>query len=230
MGLSIVIIIFLRTLIIYTLLILVLRLMGKRHIGELEISELVGTLIISEIATAPIENQDIPIAFAIIPIITIATIEIIISVILIKFPNLKNITSTRPSTLIEKGIINQKELTNSRISIEELISELRQQSILDINEVNYAILEQNGKISVILKSQFKQPNMSDLQISSTEKGITHIIVSNGYINYYNLKKHNKSVKWLQEIANSNQCVISDLYLLLLNDCGEIYIVKKRKNK
>lgn len=224
------IVIFFRTLIIYTLLILTMRLMGKRHIGELEISELVGTLILSEIATAPIENKDIPIAFAIIPIVVIATIEIILSVILIKFPNLKNIASTRPSTLIDKGIINQKELTNSRISIEELISELRQQSILDINEVNYAILEQNGKISVILKNQFKQPNMSDMGISANEKGITHILISNGYINHYNLKKHQKSIEWLQKIAISNRCTINDIYLLLLDDSGEIYIVKKEKNK
>ena len=223
-------IIFIRTLIIYTLLILITRLMGKRHIGELEISELVGTLILSEIATAPIENKDIPIIFAVIPMITIATIEIIISVILIKFPNLKSIASTRPSPLIEKGIINQKELTNSRISIEELISELRQQNISDINEVNYAILEQNGKISVILKSQFKQPSISDMKIPSAEKGITHILVSNGYINNYNLKKHNKSLEWLQQTASSNGCTINDIYLLLLSDSGEVYIIKKEKDK
>ena len=229
MGFNTMATIFIRTLIIYTLLILTMRLMGKRHVGELEISELVGTLILSEIATAPIENIDIPILFAIIPMITIATIEIIISVILIKFPNLKNIASTRPSALIEKGIINQKELTNSRISIEELISELRQQSISDISEVNYAVLEQNGKISVILKSQFKQPNMSDIKLQSTEKGITHILISNGYINNYNLKKHNKSLEWLQKTVATNGCNISDIYLLLLNDSGEIYIVKKEEN-
>ena len=181
--------IFIRTLMVYTFLTLIMRLMGKRHIGELEISELVGTLLISEIASIPIENQEIPIVYAIVPIITIATIEITSSIILIKFPRLKNIISTRPSPLIENGIINQKELTRSRISIEELISELRQQSIGDINEVNYAILEQSGKISIILKSKHKTVSQADMNISSNEKGINHILVYNGSINKYNMKKH-----------------------------------------
>ena len=222
--------IFLRTILIYTLLSCIMRLMGKRHIGELEISELVGTLILSEIATVPIDNPDVPLSFALVPIITITTIEIVMSVILIKFPKLKNLVSTRPSPLIENGVINQKELTRSRISIEELISELRQQGITDIKEVNYVVLEQNGKISVILKDAFKQPNMSDLQLKIDEKGITHILISNGYVNDYNMKKHNKSIDWLKQKAAEHHCLPQEIFLLLIDDSGNTYLVKKEAGK
>lgn len=222
--------IFIRTLMVYTFLTLIMRLMGKRHIGELEISELVGTLLISEIASIPIENQEIPIVYAIVPIITIATIEITSSIILIKFPRLKNFISTRPSPLIENGIINQKELTRSRISIEELISELRQQSIGDINEVNYAILEQSGKISIILKSKHKTVSQADMNISSNEKGINHILVYNGSINKYNMKKHKKSALWLNNKLSKANCTLNDVFLLLIDDLGNTQIIKKETKR
>jgi len=222
--------IFLRTLLIYTLLTCIMRLMGKRHIGELEISELVGTLLISELASMPIDNQEIPCSFAIIPIITIATIEIVSSLVLIKFPKLKNLVSTRPSTLIEKGTLDQKELIRSRLSIEELISEFRQQGISDINEINYAVLEPNGKISVILKSQCQPPKLSDLKIKSKENGIMHILVSNGYINEYNMKKHNKDLKWLQSTASKHRCTIDDIFVLLIDDSGNTLLIKKEHKK
>ncbi len=218
--------IFIRTILIYAFLTLIMRLMGKRHIGELEISELVGTFLISEIASIPIENQDIPLAFAIVPILTIAIIEIISSIVLIRFPKLKNIISTRPSPLIEKGVINQKELTRSRISIEELISELRQQSVGDINEVNYAVLESNGKISIALKAQHKTLTAADVNISSQEKGITHILISNGSINKYNMKKHKKDEAWLSRTLKKSNCTLDDVFLLLIDDSGNIQITKK----
>ena len=221
--------IFIRTLLTYTFLTLIMRLMGKRHIGELEISELVGTFLISEIASIPIENQEIPLIFAIVPILTIATIEIISSIVLIKFPKLKNIISTRPSPLIEKGVLNQKELTRSRISIEELISELRQQSIGDINEVNYAVLEPNGKVSIVLKAPNKTVSASDVNLPAQENGITHILISNGSINKYNMKKHKKDEAWLTSKLKEFDCSLDDIFLFLIDDLGNIQITK-RSNK
>ena len=172
--------ILLRTLIIYILLISVMRLMGKRQIGQLEVSELAVTLILSEIASMPIENQEIPISYAIIPIITILTFEVVMSVIQMKFPNLKSLVSTRPSALIVKGEINQKELERVRISADELIGKLRQKDIADIKEVNYAILEQSGQFTVIKKAEHKQPTLQDLALRADDNGIMHILVDNGY--------------------------------------------------
>lgn len=215
-----------RTIIIYALLIFAMRLMGKRQIGELEVSELVGTLILSEIASMPIENQEIPISFALIPIITITTIEIAMSVILIKFPKLKSLISTRPSTLISGGVIDQRELLRARISAEELVGELRQQGIAGLNEVNYAILEQNGKISVIPKAEAKPATPSDLRLSVTDDGIMHILVSNGYVNDYNMKKHNKDMAWLKQKSAEHHCSTDRIFLLLIDDNDNICLIPK----
>lgn len=217
-----------RTIIIYVLLVLAMRLMGKRQIGELEVSELVGTLILSEIASMPIENQEIPISFALIPIITITTIEIAMSIVLIKFPKLKSLISARPSTLISNGVIDQHELLRARISPEELVGELRQQGIASLNEVNYAVLEQNGKISVIPKAAAKPATPSDLGLSISDNGIIHILVSNGYVNDYNMKKHKKDMAWLKQRSAEHHCSTDQIFLLLIDDNDNICLIPKEK--
>ena len=218
--------ILLRTFIIYTILVVAMRIMGKRQIGELEISDLVTTLLISEIASLPIENRNIPISFAIIPIITIVTIEVATSVILMKFPNLKSIISTRPSTLIKNGIIDQNELKKVRISAEELVGELRQQGAETMDEINYAILEQNGKITVIRKAGASPLTPNDLDVKVQERGIMHILISNGYINNHNLNALGKDRKWLTNEVSKEKCSLSDIFLYMMDDSGKSFCIKK----
>ncbi len=218
--------ILLRTLIIYIVLICAMRLMGKRQIGELEVSELVSTLILSEIASMPIENQELPVSYALIPIITILTIEVSMSVILMKFPKLKNFISSRPSTIIDNGKLNQKELNRVRLAVDELIGELRQKDVTDLNEVNYAILEQSGKLTVIKKAQYKNPTMLDLSINKSENGIMHIIVDNGYVNDYNLKMHNKTYDWLNRKITEQGCALKDIFLMMVDDSDNICCIRK----
>ena len=114
--------ILLRTIRVYVFLLIIMRVMGKRQLGELEVSELVSTLLLSDIAALPITDQNIPLIHALIPIIVITTFEISLSVVLTKIPRLKNIVSSRPSTLIKKGVIDRKEMIRNRISIDELFS------------------------------------------------------------------------------------------------------------
>ena len=144
-----------RTFIIYISLIFVMRLMGKRQLGELEISDLVTTFLISEIASLPITDTEIPLSHAIIPIIALLSLEVGISTLLSKFPKIKFIFSDRPSTLIKDGVLCKKAFEDSRLSFDELFSQLRQQGYDDISQIKYAILEQNGNITVIQKSKYK---------------------------------------------------------------------------
>ena len=189
--------IFLRTAIVYLFLLTIMRIMGKRQLGELEVSELVSTLLLSDIAALPITDRDIPLLYAIIPIILITTFEIALSVLLTRFPTLKNLVSTRPGALIRKGRIDLKEMRKNRISIDELLSELRQNDACEISEVEYAILEQNGKITVIKKRINSQPTLKDLGISVKESGIPHIIIANGHIDKHGLKQMKKEMLlWL----------------------------------
>ena len=148
--------IFIRTVIIYLLLLLTMRILGKRQLGELEISELITTILLSEIASIPIANQDLPIFYAIIPLATIMSIEVLFSFLSSKSPRLKKLLSTSPSTLIVNGTILQKELAKNRISPEELISELRLKNIGDVSNVKYAILEPSGMLSVFPKMEYQQ--------------------------------------------------------------------------
>ena len=217
-----------RTFIIYTILVAAMRLMGKRQIGELEISDLVTTLLISEIASLPIDNRDIPISYAIVPIITIVTIEVITSVLLMYFPNLKTLISTRPSTLIKNGKIDQTELKKVRISAEELISELRQQGADTMDDINYAILEQNGKITVIKNADSSPITAQDLGIKLQERGIMHILVSNGYINHHNLGTLNKDPSWLSNQLKKEGCAQKDIFLYMMDDSGKSFCIKKER--
>jgi uncharacterized membrane protein YcaP (DUF421 family) len=203
-----------------------MRLMGKRQIGELEVSELVSTLILSEIASMPIENQELPVSYALIPIITILTIEVSMSVILMKFPKLKNFISSRPSTIIVNGKLNQKELSRARLSVDELIGELRQKDVTDLNEVNYAILEQSGKLTVIKKAQYKNPTVLDLSLTTSENGIMHILVDNGYVNDHNLRMHNKSYDWLNRKITEQGCTMKDIFLMMVDDSDNICCIRK----
>jgi uncharacterized membrane protein YcaP (DUF421 family) len=215
--------ILLRTVIIYIILIGTMRLMGKRQLGELEISELVTTLLLSEIAAAPIGDPTIPVIYAVIPLITILTLEITLSIILLKCPRLKSIASARPSILIRHGKIDQKELRRIRISIDELISEIRQTGLSSFAEVDYAILEQNGKISVIPKACCQSPTREDLTLPCTESGVMHILISRGVINRYNLRLLGHNDEWLNKEISRHGCRVQDVFLMTENDSGEIFL-------
>ncbi len=222
--------ILIRTVIIYLTLIVTMRIMGKRQIGELELSELVTTLLLSEIATLPITDRDIPILFAIIPIITLLSLEVILSVLLIKFPSLKNLLSPRPNVIIERGKLNQKELTKLRISTDELMCELRRSGYTDISEVYYAIAEGNGKLSIIPTAESAQPKVSQLNIKVTENGISHIVISDGKLNRHGLNSVGLSEEEVNIMLDKNGYAVSDIFLLLADDSQNINIIPKEKIK
>lgn len=217
-----------RTIIIYIILAITMRILGKRQLGELEISELITTILLSEIATMPIANQDIPISYAIIPLITIVIFEVGISFLSSRFPIIKNLLSSPPSTLIYNGQINQRELKDNRISPEELLSELRINNITDASHVQYAILESNGMLSVIPKIQFQQPTLEHLNIKKNEQGIIHIIISQGSWNEYNLKLLNKSKSEFKKHLKKKKIKPTDIFLMTIDDNNNIDLVIKEK--
>lgn len=203
-----------------------MRLMGKRQLGELEISELVTTLLVSEIASLPIADQSIPLLHAVIPLVTLLTLEVSISVVLLKCPRLKNFASSRPSVLIRHGKLDQSEMRHIRISIDELISEIRQAGIASIEDVDYAILEQNGKISILPKRSAAPPNAADLNIILKETGIMHVLIEDGEINLYNLKLLGLDDAWLQQYLKKTKKAAQDIFFLGADDAGNVYCIEK----
>ena len=218
--------ILLRTILVYVILIATMRLMGKRQLGELEISELVTTLLISEIASLPIVDQNIPIMYAVIPLVTILMLEITLSVILLKCPRLKNLASSRPSVLIRHGKVEQAELLRNRISIEELISEIRQSGFATLEEVDYAIVEQNGKISVLGRKSTQPPTAEALGIQTEEGGIVHVLIADKSPNRYNLQRLGLDMAWLERTLQSKGLRTEEVFFLGRDDGGKLYWIER----
>ncbi len=197
-----------RTVIIYLLLVLALRTTGKRQIGELEISELVSTFLISEIAAAPIGNQEIPLSFAVLPILTIISLEVIVSFLTTRSAFMKKIFLGSPIVLIRRGHLQQKALAHARMSVEELLGELRQNGVVDIDDAAYAILENNGKLSV------------------SEHGIAHALVIDGAIKKEALEGAGRDEAWLYTAVRKSGYALQDIFLFTVDDDGKINLIPK----
>ena len=223
------IVILTRTVLLYVILLLTMRCMGKRQVGELEVSDLVITLLISEIATIPLTDTGTPLLHAVVPIIALLTFEVVTSMLIACFPRLKYIFTVRPATLIKRGVFCQKEMRDSRISHDELISELRQQGISDINEVDYAILEQSGRITVLPKNRFRPPNATELGVPVEESGLYHIMVDKGVANRHALKEIGWSDERLAQELASRHLSLRQVYLMMISDAGDVRIIRKDGN-
>lgn len=217
-----------RTALIYLLLVLAIRTTGKRQIGELEISELVSTFLLSEIASAPIGNQEVPLSFAILPILTIISLEVIVSFLTTRSPLMKKVFLGSPIILIRRGKLQQKELSKARMSVEELLSELRQNGASTIEEVAYAILENNGKLSVTPRAMHKPMTPGDLRLPAPERGIAHAIVVDGIIKKEALDGSGQNEAWLDEILRKSKCKLREVFLLTVDDLGRTCIIKKER--
>ncbi len=218
--------IFIRTIIIYIMLTVIMRILGKRQLGELDVGELVITIILSEIATTPITNPDRSIFEAIVPTVTLASLEILSSVLILKAPIFKSLLSSKPAILIKRGVIEFKTMKKVRISLEELLSQIRQNGIYDINEVDYAILEENGKMSVIPKNKNRQPDKSDFNLPCQDNGLMHLVISDGEVNGYSLKLIKKDRAWLERKVQKFDVAIKDIFCMTVDDQGKIFIQKR----
>ena len=200
-----------RTLIIYVLLTFSLRVMGKRQLGELNVGDLVSTLLISEIASIPIADPDIPLLNAVIPLFLILSLEIILSTIKNKSEKLKNSFEGKPTYIIYKGRLSQSELSKNRISVNELLSELRVQGVGNINDVEYALVEQNGSLSVIEKSK---------------NNMAHPLIIDGETITQTLVNLNKDENWISSKLESLGVCKNDIFLMTISDNEKIDIIKK----
>ena len=204
--------IFVRTVIIYVFLSLSLKFMGKRQMGELEISELVSTLVISEVAALPVADPDIPLLNAIIPVILIVCLEIIISYAKNKSDKLKRCVEGQPIFVIYRGKLRQNALNENRISLNELLCELRMQGVGNIKNVYYAILEPNGKLSV-----FENSNNSSF---------SHNVIIDTEANVEELNNLGHNEEWLKNELNKLGVKQKDVFLLTVDDDKNTYVITK----
>ncbi len=216
-----------RTILIYFFLILTMRLMGKRQVGELEVSELIVTFMLSEIAANPIMNKSATLIDAAVPISLLLGIEVLMSYLLMRFPALKSVIAGKPSMIIEHGILNQKELRRQRMCMSELISALRQQGISDISDVQFAILEENGKLSVFPKASRSPLTPDHMKIEVPAGGIARSLIIDGRVVESNLKE-GWSRQRLERELTKRSIAPEDIFLFSASPDGTLYIIMKEK--
>ncbi len=209
---------FLRTVIIYLIMLASIRLMGKRQVGELEISELVITFLLSELAVIPLTNINVPLSHAVIPILLLLSAEVILSFLLSKKSGARKVVIGKPSVLINKGRLDQNELERLRMSPSELLAELRLKDIPSISDVEYAIVEDNGKLSVI-----KKPSRSE------GVGMAHCIIDNGQINRDGLRGAGRDESWLAAFLRENGTAVRDVCLMTVDDGGNTVLINNEGN-
>ncbi len=215
-----------RTILLYAIIIFAIRLMGKRQISELQTSELVVTLLISDIASIPMQNVDLPILSGLIPIAILVTCEIILSSLMLKSSKFRKFICGKPVILINDGKLDQKAMKDLRISTEDLFEQLRQLDVLSINDISYAIVETNGKISIIKKPSKQQVEAGMLGISEPDGGIETVIVSDGEISKSSLSICNLSEEWLLKVISKKQLKLNDIFIMTANKNKEFTIIKK----
>ena len=191
-----------------------MKIMGKRQIGELEINELVTTFVISEVAALPIADPDIPLLNAVVPILLIVCLEIIISSIKNKSEKIKKYVEGEPIFLIYNGKLSQSALADNRISINELLCEIRLQGIADINCVKFAVLEQNGKISLF--EEDKSQNFS------------HPIIIDKEIDKNSLRLLGYDETWLEKELLRCGADKNSVFLMTVNQNGKTNIIYKEE--
>ena len=221
--------IFFRTIIIYLTTITVMRLSGKRQIGELQITELVVTFMLSELAVYPITDKNVPLIHAIVPIISLLSLEVIFTFIQTKSPKFRKLFNGKPTVIISHGKLCPGELANNRVDISELLGELRLKGVFNINDVEYAILEENGKLSVLTKSSESALTPSQLGFSVDEHGLSHPIIADGVLIPGSLELINKSNTWFENFLTEHTLEQQNIFLMTVDDCGEIDIFVRAGN-
>ena len=218
--------VFFRTLLIYIFLLGTMRFLGKRQVGELQVSELVTTLMLSELAVSPITDADIPILYALLPILTLLSLEVIISFAIAKWVPLRKFLLGSPSLLIYRGRLNMEELKKQRIGAGELLSELRQKDISDIREVRYAILEDNGKLSVFANASNSPLTPADAHVDADESGVSLPLIINGLPMKDSMRHADIDRVRLEKLMKKLRITAQDVFLMTVDEQHTVsYILK-----
>ena len=217
---------YMRTVILYLTMILVLRLMGKRQIGQMEPSEFVVSMMVANLATIPMEDDGIALFAGFVPIATILGAELVLSHLNLKNTRLRRLLCGKPVILIENGTIMQQNLRKARISLDELTGHLREKDVLDIQSVQYAILETNGNLSVFPYPKEKPASARDAGIKVRQQFLPVTIVSDGELMEHNLKLAKKDRVWLRKILEENHADLESTWLLTVDGANHVTFLRK----
>ena len=219
--------IIIRTIIIYIFVTFAIRVMGKRQIGDMQPNELVITLLISEIAAIPLQDMSQPILNGIIAIFVLIVLEIIISVLSLKSGYIRRIMNGQSVVIIKNGIIDQNAMKKVRMSVLDLIEQLRIKDVFDVSTVAFAVLEVNGELSVLLKSNEQNITNKDLNLITKDSYLPLPVITDGKIINDSLNALEITINDVKKILNRNNTTLKNVYLLTLDRQGNINLIKTR---
>lgn len=221
---------FIRTIILYIIVLIVMRFMGKREIGQLQPFELVISIMIADLATLPMAEPGIPITNGIIPILGLLVMHLTISVLNLKNVKIREIICGKPSILIYRGRINEKNMRKERFTINELEERLRGNNVFNIGDVEYAILETSGQITVIQKPNKRNSIPEDFGIMPEYEGIAYDLVVDGKVMKQNLEKLDKDYNWLVKQISAFGIKPEEALIATIDGKGNFFCQEKEGRK
>ena len=216
-----------RTLILYSVVVVSMRIMGKRQIGQMQPSELVVAIMISDLASVPMQAIDLPLLSGIVPVLTLIVAEIVMSYLSLKSRFFRKIMSGEPSVVISDGRVIKKELSRLRFNLNDLLEQLRISGNFDISEIETAILETNGQLSIVPKTFARTPTIEDLNIKNAKTdSIPCMLISDGKLIKAELKRSKHGEAWLYKELEKRELCIKYVFIASLSADGELYIQRK----
>jgi uncharacterized membrane protein YcaP (DUF421 family) len=217
----------LKTLIIYLALLLMMRLLGKRQMGELELSELIVSILVADLASVPLQDPALPLSYGLLPCLTLFGGEYLMSYLTMKSIALRKLFCGRPSLLIVRGRILQDAMRKSRFTVDELAEELRAQNVNDPATVEYAVLETDGSLNVILYPEHRPATAGDLGLACGDDGYATILIEDGILLRSNLQRCGLDEAWLKKELKRRGCNSHrQVFAMLYYESGRIYFAEK----
>ncbi len=218
-----------RTAFFYLIVILCMRLMGKRQVGELQPSELVVTILISELASIPMQDLNRPVSNGLIAIFVLVILELILSALSLKFPPIRRLFAGKAAIVIANGEIDQKMMKRLRYSIDDLLEGLREDGCFCIEDVQYALLETDGKLSVMMKKSAEPPTRQEMNIEHSEPGLPATIISDGKLQKGAFNSGEITIDSVKTALDEQKLSVGDVFLMTGDKSGEFTIIRKDKS-
>ena len=215
-----------RVVILYFFVTIAIRIMGKRNIGELQPTELVITLLLSEFAAIPIGDNSIPLINSIIPVMILISLEILNSVISMKSTIFRNLSDGNALLIIKDGKLDQKQLKKLRLTVDDVLSALRQKDVFDISEVAFAVIETNGTLSVLLKPEFQNATKKDVNIKTKSDGFTCPVIIDGVVIKKSLEYCDISKETIEKILEKKNVHKKQVFLMNIDKRKNAEIILK----
>ena len=215
-----------RTLILYIFIIIAIRLMGKRQISDMQPSELVVTMVISDIASLPMQNTSQPLLSGVIPVLVLVALEVAVSVLMMKSRRFRRLICGAPVVVIEDGKLLQSQMKRLRLTTDDLCAQLRQQNIFSLSDVQYCIMETNGVLSILEKPDKRVPNAEESGVKMKDNKIETVVISDGVLLDASLKLCQTDKKKINKILSKNQIKQNEVFIMTMDGSGAYQIIRR----